>query len=110
MIETKLYVGLNDSKTYKQEHETAQYVSILKTVCKNYKIPFSVSLAQGGYMHENGQYTEELTLVLSMIDVERDLINAIAEDLCVFFRQESVLIMEDRVRAYYVNQPWQEDF
>lgn len=109
MIETKIYVGLNDSKTYKQEHETAQYVNILKTVCKNYKIPFSVSLAQGGYMHETGQYTEELTLILSMIDVKRDLINSIAEDLCAFFHQESVLITEDRVRAYYINQTLQED-
>ena len=105
MIETKLYVGLNDSETLKQEQETARYVNILKTVCKNYKIPFSVSLAQGGYMHENGQYTEELTLVLSMIDVKKELINVIAEDLCAFFHQESVLITEDRVRAYYINQP-----
>ena len=105
MIETKIYVGLNDSTTLKQEHETAQYVSILKTVCKNYHTPFSVSLAQGGYMHENGQYTEELTLVLSLIDVKKEIINAIAEDLCAFFHQESVLITEDKVRAYYINQP-----
>ncbi len=109
MIETKIYIGLNDSETLKQEHETARYVSILKTVCKNYKIPFSVSLAQGGYMHENGQYTEELTLILSMIDVERESVNAIAEDLCAFFHQESVLITEDRVRAYYINQSLQLD-
>ena len=105
MIETKIYVGLNDSKTLKQEHDTAQYVSILKTVCKNYKIPFSVTLTQGGYMHENGQYTQETTLILSLIDVEKELINAIAEDLCAFFRQESVLITEDRVRAYFIKQP-----
>ena len=103
MVETKIYVGLNDSKTLKQEHGTAQYVSILETVCKNYRIPFSVSLAQGGYMHENGQYTQEKTLILSLIDVDKEHINAIAEDLCTF-RQESVLITEDRVRAYYIHQ------
>ena len=104
MVETKIYVGLNDSKTLKQEHGTAQYVSILETVCKNYRIPFSVSLAQGGYMHENGQYAQEKTLILSLIDVDKEHINAIAEDLCTFFRQESVLITEDRVRAYYIHQ------
>ena len=104
MTETKIYVGLNDSKTRKQEHETASYVSVLKNVCKNYHVPFSVSLSQGGYMHEDGEYTEELTLVISLIDVERDRINEIARDLCVFFHQESVLITDDRVRAYYIRQ------
>ena len=104
MTETKIYVGLNDSKTLKQEHATDRYVSILKAVCKNYGTPFSFSLAQGGYMHENGQYTEERTLILSLIDVDKEIINSIAEDLCVFFHQESVLITEDRVRAYYIHQ------
>lgn len=105
MRETKIYVGLNDGQTRKQEHDTAAYVSVLKTVCRSYKTPFSVSLAQGGYMHADGQYTEEVSLILSLIDVDAETINAIAEDLCVFFRQESVLITEDRVRAYYVHQP-----
>ena len=56
-------------------------------------------------MHENGQYTEELTLIISLIDVERKIINEIARDLCVFFHQESVMITDDRVRAYFVNPP-----
>ena len=105
MIETKIYVGLNDSETLKQEYDTARYVSILKNVCKSYQTPFSVSLSQGGYMHENGQYTEELTLIISLIDAERKIINEIARDLCVFFHQESVMITDDRVRAYFVNPP-----
>ncbi len=54
-------------------------------------------------MHEDGNYTEELTLVISLIDVDKAIINEIARDLCVFFHQESVLITEDRVHAYYIN-------
>ena len=103
MVETKLYVGLNDSETKTQKHETAKYVDVLKSVCKNYQVPFSFSLAEGGYMHENGDYTEELTLVISLIDVDKTVINEIAGDLCTFFHQESVLITEDRISAYYIN-------
>ena len=103
MIETKLYVGLNDADTRKQEHDTAMYVHVLKNVCRSYHVPFSVSLSQGGYMHADGEYTEELTLVLTLIDVDKGLIDEIARDLCVFFHQESVLITEDRVRAYTIN-------
>ena len=104
MTETKIYVGLNDSETKKQEHETATYVSVLKKVCRSYRVPFSVSLSEGGYMHEDGQYTEELTLVISLIDADSTIIDEIAKDLCVFFHQESVMITEDRVRAYFITQ------
>ena len=109
MTETKIYVGLNDSETMKQEFETARYISVLKNVCKSYQVPFSFSLDQGGYMHEDGRYTEEQTLVISLIDVEKEIVNEIAEDLCVFFHQESVLITEDRVRAYYVNSSLRQE-
>ena len=105
MTETKIYVGLNDSETRAQRFETARYVSILKYVCSSYHIPFSFSFAQGGYIHENGEYTEEGTLVVLLIDVDKTIINEIAKDLCAFFHQESVLITEDRVRAYFINQP-----
>ena len=55
-------------------------------------------------MHEDGRYTEEQTLIISMIDVERKVVDEIAGDLCAFFHQESVMITEDRVRAYFINQ------
>ncbi len=90
----------------KQEHETVTYVNVLKKVCSSYHVPFSVSLAQGGYMHEDGNYTEELTLVISLIDIDREIINEIARDLCDFFHQESVLITEDTVRTYYINRSY----
>ena len=103
MIETKLYIGLNDADTLKQERETTFYIDVLKKACIQYGIPFSFDVRQGGYIHEDGRYTEERTLVLSLIDVDRDKANAIAKDLCERFNQESVLITEDRVRAYFVS-------
>ena len=54
MTETKIYVGLNDSETLKQEHETEKYVGILKNVCRSYGVAFSFALQQGGYFHESG--------------------------------------------------------
>ena len=102
MTETKIYVGLNDSETKTQKHETAKYVSVLKSVCKSYQVPFTFTLSQGGYIHENGEYTEESTLVISLIDADQERINEIAQDLCVFFHQESVLITEDQIRAHFI--------
>ena len=104
MLETKIYIGLNDSETLKQEHDTSKYVNILKHVCYSYHVPFSFAVQQGGYLHENGDYTEEVSLMLTLIDVPKETIGEIARDLCAFFHQESVLITENEVKAYFINE------
>ena len=104
MIETKIYIGLNDSVTKTQLFETDKYVSVLRNVCNAYHIPFSFDVVEGGYMHENGEYTRETTLVLTMIDADKNTITEIARDLCAFFNQESVLITEDNVRAFFIKE------
>ena len=104
MTETKIFVGLNDADTLQQTYETDKYIGILKNVCVSYKVSFSFSVMQGGYVHEDGRYTQEVSLVLSLIDAPQETVNEIAKDLCVFFHQESVLITESAVRSYFVKE------
>jgi len=103
MIETKIYVGLNDSVTKTQIFETEKYIDILRSVCVGYRTPFSFDVEEGGYIHENGEYTREITLVLTLVNAAEDLVNEIAKDLCSFFHQESVMITQDRVRVYFIS-------
>ena len=102
MTETRIYVGLNDSETRAQKYETEQYVKILKDICKNYHVAFSMDIEEGGYYHEDGEYTEETSLVLVLIDAEQDVVQNIAQALCTGFHQESVLVTENRIGGYYV--------
>lgn len=102
MTKTDIYIGLNDQETKKQEFATSKYISILKTVCINYHVPFSFRLIEGGYIHDSGEYTQENTLLLSLIDVDRAVTEEIAKDLCVFFHQESVLITASAVETYSI--------
>ena len=104
MTETKIYVGLNDSAEKRQLLETEKYISVLRNVCCAYNIPFSFGVEEGGYIHESGEYTKETTLVLTLIDADKNTVSEIAKDLCTFFHQESVLITEGIVRAYYVSE------
>ena len=104
VTETKIYVGLNDADRKKQKHATERYIQLLKHICNSYKVPFSFNLEQGGYIHENGEYTEERTIVISMINVKKELINEIAKDLYVMFRQESVMVTEEPVRTYFISE------
>ena len=104
MTETKIYVGLNDSVEKRQLMETEKYISVLRNVCYAYNTPFSFGVEEGGYIHESGEYTRETTLVLTLIDTDKTIVSEIAKDLCTFFHQESVLITEGVVRAYYVSE------
>ena len=104
MIETKIYVGLNDSETKEQRLDTEKYISILRNVCRSYGVAFSFVLQQGGYIHEDGTYTQENTIVLSLIDADENIIGEIAKDLCAFFHQESVLITQGTIRAYFISE------
>ena len=104
MIETKIYVGLNDAVTKTQLFETEKYIQILRDVCYAYKTPFSFDVQEGGYIHENGEYTKETTLVLVLIDADRKIVDEIARDLCVFSHQESVMITKEHVRTYFVSE------
>ena len=104
MTETKIYVGLNDSVTKKQIFETEKYINILRNVCFAYHTPFYFDVEEGGYIHENGEFTKETTLILVLINAEKKTVNEIAKDLCVFFHQESVMITEDLVRSYFISE------
>ncbi len=104
MTETKIYVGLNDPETGRQLFETEKYINILKGVCKSYKVAFSFSVAQGGYIHEDGAYTQENSLIISLVDTKKGTVDEIARDLCAFFHQETVMITTNAVRTYYVRE------
>ncbi len=104
MKETKIYIGLNDSVTKKQLFETEKYITVLKDVCFAYHTPFSFNVIEGGYIHENGEYTKETTLELTLIGAKKTTINEIAKDLCAFFNQESVLITENLIRSYFISE------
>ena len=100
--ETQVYIGLNDSETKKQEHDTGRYVSILKRVCVEHGTPFSFDVINGGYIHDDGEYTEENTIVLTFIDIERETVEDIARDLCTLFNQESVLMTTGLVKIQMI--------
>ena len=102
MVERKIYIGLNDLTTNTQLFENEKYIRVLRSVCYSYRVPFSFNVQEGGYLYENGDYARETSLVLTLIDVEKSIVNDIARDLCAFFHQESVLITENQLQAYSV--------
>ena len=95
--ETQVYVGLNDSETREQTFDTESYVATLKGLCAKHGTPFSFDVIEGGYIHDDGEYIEEKSIALTFIDVPRETVDQIAQELCTLFHQESVLVLTDRV-------------
>ena len=104
MTEAKIYVGLNDATTKTQRFDTGRYVELLKKVCVGNGIPFSFNLMEGGYIHEDGTFTQENSIVVTLIDVDEGVVDAVARDLCMFFHQESVLVTLDRVEVRSISE------
>lgn len=109
MTESKIYIGLNDLTTNTQLFESEKYIKVLRNVCYAYKVPFSFNVQEGGYIYESGEYAKETCLVLTLIDVEKSVVKDIAGDLCAFFNQESVLITENRIEAYFIREKLEYD-
>ena len=102
--QSMIYIGLNDSETGQQKFSTDRYLSILKNVCRSYQVAFSVQEINGGYFHEDGRYTEETTLVLTLMDIEDELVLEIAKDVCAFFNQESVMVTSSPTSVVFVSE------
>ena len=91
-IQSTIYIGLNDGDTGVQKFDTEKYLSVLKKVCHNFQVAFSVHRIEGGYFHEDGTYVEETTLALMLMNTPEETVIDIARDLCAFFNQESVMV------------------
>lgn len=104
MTQATIYIGLNDSRTGVQKFDTEKYLSILKKVCHSYRLAFSVHRIEGGYFHENGDYVEETTLVLTLLDAQEETVMEIAKDLCAFFKQESVMVTFSPCSVVFVKE------
>ena len=99
-----IYIGLNDSETGVQKFDSAKYLSILKNACRSYKVAFSIQEISGGYFHEDGRYTEENTLMLTLIDVPEQIVIELAKDFCAFFQQESVMVTSSPTSVIFIKE------
>ena len=72
VMESKIYIGLNDSETKQQKLATDRYAAILKEICRDFGVPFSFNVIDGGYIHDDGEYTEEKSIVLTFIDLPQE--------------------------------------
>ena len=99
-----IYIGLNDADTRQQKFDTDRYFKIVKNVLKNYKVGFSIKTSTGGYFHDDGDFVQENSIVVTLIGAKEDNVNEIAADLCAFFNQEEVMVSASEIETYSVRE------
>lgn len=90
----KLNIGLNDKNTLKQEISTEKAISTIKNKMESLQKGFSLKTQQGGYLMENGKYTYENSVELSIFEIEKMEMFTICDYFKQAFNQESILIVE----------------
>ena len=104
MLESRIYVGLDDKDSHEQLYDTARYKAVLKDICKKYHAPFSLQVIEGGYFHDDGTWVEENSLLVTLVGTPVKTVYEIAVDLCARFRQESVMITGNTVLRFNVRE------
>ena len=104
MLESRIYVGLNDKDSHEQHFDTEKCKSIMKAICKDYRTAFSLQVIEGGYYHDDGSWVEENSLLITLIGTPEKTVYKIAKAVCRFFNQESVMITGSAVIKFDVHE------
>lgn len=87
-----LNVGLNDKDTKLQKIDSIEAYKIVEnTLLNNGLSGYTIYQGKGLYKHENGEITQENTLIIEILFATDDVINKIIKILKQVLNQESIL-------------------
>lgn len=87
-----LNVGLNDKDTKIQKIDSIEAYKIVEnTLLNNGLSGYTIYQGKGLYKHDNGDITQENTLIIEMIFTTEEIVNKIIKILKQVLNQESIL-------------------
>ena len=100
-VSYKLYFGLYDQKTKKQEIKTADALQIIADyIAANFE-GGTVYSGFGCYRHEDGSTVQEPSLIVEMVDVKFDEIEKMHQEIKYILNQESVLVTVSELKYQF---------
>lgn len=87
-----LNVGLNDKDTKLQKIDSIEAYKIVEnTLLNNGLSGYTIYQGKGLYKHDNGEITQENTLIIEMIFTTDEIVNKIIKILKQVLNQESIM-------------------
>lgn len=87
----KVYVGLNDQLTKKQEITTEKALIDVSEYLANHFEGATVYNGIGVYKHNDGTVVRENSLIIELVFVDDNMVNDMINHFRVIFNQESVM-------------------
>lgn len=91
-LEYKVYFGLFDQKSHKQEIRTADALEMVSDYIANHFSGATVYSGYGVYKHEDGSTVKEPSIIVELLDVKFDDVSNMVSEIKFGLNQESVLV------------------
>ena len=89
----KVFVGLNDAESKKQEIKTEDAMTLVSLYLANHFDGATVYNGIGVYKHEDGTIVRENSLIIELVYVTEFMVESLVKHLQTVFNQESIMIM-----------------
>ena len=92
-VSYKVFVGLNDRESKKQEIPTEDAMSLVSFYLASHFDGATVYPAVGVYRHEDGTIVRESSLVIELVFVSEFMVESLVQHCQKTLNQESIMIM-----------------
>ncbi len=100
-IKYEIFVGIKDKDSYEELLSVDDFKHILKEICVEKQINFSLITQLGGYTHDKG-YTTETSMRVVIIGANKGEIKRIADWLKIRINTDTVLVTKTKIEYCFM--------
>ena len=100
-IKYEIFVGIKDKDSYEELLSVDDFKNILKEICVEKQINFSLITQLGGYTHDKG-YTTETSMRVVIIGANKGEIKRIADWLKIRINTDTVLVTKTKIEYCFM--------
>ena len=98
-ISYKVYIGLTDKNQQRQIIANDVAIEIVKTICMNNSVGYTIYTAKGGFREKEG-FRAENTIVLEMDRIDEETLNTIMNDIKRRLNTSSLFVTKNSLEIF----------
>lgn len=99
-IKYEIFIGIKDKDSYEEILSIDDFKDLLREICVEKEINFSLLTQLGGYSHNKG-YTTETSLRIIIIGINEQEVNLLSQELKKKINTDAVLITKTEIEYIF---------